>query len=52
MDMLFPIYNSDIENERREVMKKLKLGIIGYGFMGQWHNNHAGTMVFPYRSCG
>ncbi len=25
-------------------MKKLKLGIIGYGFMGQWHNNHAGTM--------
>lgn len=25
-------------------MKKLRLGIIGYGFMGQWHNNHAGTM--------
>lgn len=25
-------------------MKKLKLGIIGYGFMGQWHNNHAGKM--------
>ena len=25
-------------------MKTLKLGIIGYGFMGQWHNNHAGTM--------
>jgi Predicted dehydrogenases and related proteins len=25
-------------------MKKLKLGIIGFGFMGQWHNNHAGTM--------
>lgn len=25
-------------------MKKLKLGIIGYGFMGQWHNNHAGTL--------
>ncbi len=25
-------------------MKKLKIGIIGYGFMGQWHNNHAGTM--------
>lgn len=25
-------------------MKRLKLGIIGYGFMGQWHNNHAGTM--------
>ncbi len=25
-------------------MKKLKLGIVGYGFMGQWHNNHAGTM--------
>lgn len=25
-------------------MKKLRLGIIGYGFMGQWHNNHAGTL--------
>lgn len=25
-------------------MKKIKLGIIGYGFMGQWHNNHAGTL--------
>lgn len=25
-------------------MKKLKLGVIGYGFMGQWHLNHAGTM--------
>lgn len=25
-------------------MKHLKLGIIGFGFMGQWHNNHAGTM--------
>jgi len=25
-------------------LKILKLGIIGYGFMGQWHNNHAGTM--------
>ena len=25
-------------------MKRLRLGIIGYGFMGQWHNNHAGTM--------
>lgn len=25
-------------------MKKIRLGIIGYGFMGQWHNNHAGTM--------
>lgn len=25
-------------------MKKIKLGIIGYGFMGQWHNNHAGIL--------
>lgn len=25
-------------------MKKVKIGIIGYGFMGQWHNNHAGAM--------
>lgn len=25
-------------------MRILKLGIIGYGFMGQWHNNHAGAM--------
>ena len=25
-------------------MKELNLGIIGYGFMGQWHNNHAGTL--------
>lgn len=25
-------------------MKHLKLGIIGFGFMGQWHNNHAGIM--------
>lgn len=25
-------------------MKALRMGIIGYGFMGQWHNNHAGTM--------
>lgn len=25
-------------------MKTLRLGIIGYGFMGQWHNNHAGTL--------
>jgi len=22
----------------------LKLGIIGYGFMGRWHHNHAGTL--------
>lgn len=30
--------------ERCVSMKSIKLGIIGYGFMGQWHRNHAGTL--------